>query len=66
VPKTPYTTRQLEKQASAVKKLLKEHTQSPFPLLEAQLDKIIKGYKMTLNELILMRDEIRKHRANNE
>jgi hypothetical protein len=65
-PKTPYTTRQLEKQASAAKKLLKERAQSPFPLLEARLDKIIKGHEMTLNELVLARDEIRKHRADNE
>lgn len=65
-PKTPYTTRQLEKQASAARKLLKERAQSPFPLLEARLDKIIKGHELTLNELILAKEEIRKHRANNE
>jgi hypothetical protein len=65
-PKTPYTTKQLEKQASAAKKLLKERAESSFPLLEARLDKIIKGHELTFNELVLARDEIRKYRANNE
>ena len=65
-PKIPYTTRQLKKQASAAKKLLKEHAKSSFPLLEARLDKIIKGYELMFNELVLARDEIRKYRANNE
>jgi hypothetical protein len=65
-PKTPYTTKQLEKQASTAKKLLKKHTESSLPLLEARLDKIIKGYELMFNELVLTRDEIRKYRANNK
>jgi hypothetical protein len=65
-PKTPYTTRQLERQASATRKLLREHSQSSLPLLEARLDKIIKGHELTLNELVLAKEEIRKHRANNK
>jgi hypothetical protein len=65
-PKTPYTTKQLEKQASATKKLLKKRAESSFPLLEARLDKIIKGHKLMFNELVLARDEIRKYRANNK
>jgi hypothetical protein len=65
-PKTPYTAKQLEKQASAAKRLLKERAESLFPLLEARLNKIIKGHELTLNELVLARDEIRKYRANNE
>ena len=64
--KTPYTTRQLEKQASAARKLLRERVQSPLPLIEERLDKIIKGHELTLNELVLSREEIRKHRAENE
>ncbi|KAJ8225492.1 hypothetical protein LV156_009112, partial [Aspergillus fumigatus] len=65
-PKTPYTTKQLKKQASTAKKLLQEHAEYSFPLLEARLDKIIKGHELTLNELVLARDEIRRYRANNE
>jgi hypothetical protein len=65
-PKISYTTKQLEKQVSAAKRLLKECAESPFSLLEARLDKIIKGYELTLNELVLARDEIRKYRANNK
>ena len=66
VSKISYTTRQLEKQASAARKLLKKYTQSPFPLLEARLDKIIKNYELTLNKLIFAKEEICKHCANNK
>ncbi|KAG2000777.1 hypothetical protein GB937_010842 [Aspergillus fischeri] len=65
-PKTPYTIRQLKKQASAIKKLLREHAHSPLPLLESRLDKIIKGHELMLNELVLTREEIRRSRAENE
>ena len=65
-PKTPYTTKQLEKQATAAKKLLREHSRSPLPLLEARLNKIIKDYKLTLNELALAREEIRKYCMENK
>jgi hypothetical protein len=65
-PKTPYTTRQLEKQASAARKLLRERAQSPLLLLDTRLDKLIKGHELALNELVLAREEIRKLRANNE
>jgi hypothetical protein len=65
-PKTPYTTRQLEKQASAARKLLREHAQSPLLLLDMWLDKLIKGHELALNELVLAREEIRKLYANNE
>jgi hypothetical protein len=46
--------------------MLMESTHSPLPLIEARLDKIIKGHESTLNELVLARDGIRKHRAENE
>jgi hypothetical protein len=65
-PKTPYTTRQLEKQASATRKLLRGRASSSLPMVEARLDKIIKGYELALNELLLTKEEIRKYRANNE
>ena len=53
-PQTPYNARQLEKQVSTVKKLLSTRSQSPIPLLEARLNKLIKGYKLYLNKLILI------------
>jgi len=65
-PKTPYNLRQLEKQASTVKTLLKRHTGSPISLLEMRLDKMIKGHEMALNEGILARQEIRELRASHE
>ena len=52
-PTTPYNLRQLEKQASTVKTLLKRHTGSPISLL----DKMITGHEMALG--ILARQEIR-------
>ena len=65
-PKTPYTTRQLEKQASTVKKLLKARTQSSSSSLEQRLEKLIKGHELHLNELILAREEIHELRASNK
>ncbi|ODM24077.1 hypothetical protein SI65_01667 [Aspergillus cristatus] len=65
-PKTPYNLRQLEKQASTVKTLLKGHTQNPPSVLEMRLDKIIKGHEMALNEAILARQEIHELRASHE
>ncbi|ODM17100.1 hypothetical protein SI65_07499 [Aspergillus cristatus] len=65
-PKTPYNLRQLEKQASTVKTLLKRHTGSPISLLEMRLDKMIKGHEMALNEGILACQEIRELRASHE
>ncbi|KAI9045201.1 Pogo transposable element [Aspergillus affinis] len=65
-PKTPYTTRQLEKQASTAKKLLKARTQSPSSSLETRFDKLIKGHELHLNELILAREEIHELRLSHE
>ena len=65
-PKTPYTARQLEKQVSTVKKLLKARTQSPSSSLEQRLEKLIKGHELHLNELTLAREELRKLRASNK
>lgn len=62
-PKTPYTTRQLEKEASTTRGLLKERAYSPLPLLEARFDKIIKSHELALNERIFSREEIRKYIA---
>ncbi|ODM19967.1 hypothetical protein SI65_04953 [Aspergillus cristatus] len=65
-PKTPYNLRQLEKQASTVKTLLKGHTQNPPSVLEMRLDKMIKGHEMALNEGILACQEIQELRASHE
>ena len=65
-PKTPYTARQLEKQVSTFKKLLRARTQSPSSSLETRLYKLIKGHELHLNELILAREEIHELRISNE
>ncbi|RJE22627.1 Pogo transposable element [Aspergillus sclerotialis] len=64
-PQTPYNTKQLEKQVSTVKKLLNTRSRSPIPSLEARLNKLIKGYELHLNELILAREELHDLRASN-
>jgi hypothetical protein len=66
VPKTPYTTRQLEKQVSTTRKLLRGYISSSLPIVEARLNKIIKSYKLALNKFLFTKEEIRKYRANNK
>jgi hypothetical protein len=66
---SPHNAKQLEKQASTVKKLLRvrsQRSQSPSALLETRFDNIIKGHELNLNELVLAREEIREYRALNE
>jgi hypothetical protein len=65
-PKTPYTTRQLEKQVLAVRKILSAHIHSPSSSLETCLDKLIKGHELYLNKLILARKELHNLYASNK
>ena len=65
-PKTPYTTRQLEKQASLFKRMLKQSTPPPLFTLEAWMDKIIKGHEMALNEAIIAQHELQEIQASHE
>ena len=65
-PKTPYNSRQLEKQASIFKNMLKQHTPPPLSALEARMDKIIKGHGLAMNEAIIARHELREIRASHE
>ena len=65
-PKTPHNTRQLEKQASLFKKMLKQSTPPPLSVLEVRMDKIIKGHEMALNEAIIARHELQEIQASHE
>ena len=65
-PKTPYTARQLERQALAVTKILRACTLSPSSSLELRLEKLIKGHELHLNELVLARKEMQDSRASNK
>ena len=64
--KTPYNKRQLEKEASVYKKMLKQHTPPPLSVLEMRMDKMIKGHENALNEALIARHEIREIKASNE
>lgn len=66
VPKTPYNLKQLKKQESTLKKLLREHTYSPPTPTKAVLDHIIKGCEMAINNTILLRKEVQNLRAAHE
>lgn len=65
-PKTPGNPRQLEKQASRFKNMLKQHTPPPLSALEMRLDKMIKGHEKALNEAIIARHEVKEIRASHE
>jgi hypothetical protein len=58
----PYTTSQLEKQVSTMKRLLIERSYSPLSLLESSFNKI-KTYKLMFSKLGLIKKEIRKQHA---
>ena len=65
-PKTPYNPKQLEKQASTIKKLLRGRTCSPSPPTKAALDQLVKGCEMAMNSAILLAKENQDLRATNE
>jgi hypothetical protein len=58
MPKTPYNLKQLKKQETTLKKLLREHIYSPPTPTKAALDHIIKGCEMVINNTILLRKEV--------
>ena len=49
MPKTPHNLKQLEKQASTIKKLLRNRTQSPSSPTKSALDQLIKGCEIAMN-----------------
>ena len=65
-PKTPRTVIQLQKQASMVKDLLKQRSNSPPSPLNTLLDQIIKGHSIALHNTTLLAHEIASLRAANE
>ena len=65
-PKTPRTTIQLEKQAKALKDLLKQRSKSPPSPTKTILDQIIKGHSLALHNTALLAKEVSDLRAQNE
>jgi hypothetical protein len=56
-PKTPYNLRQLEKQASTIKKLLRHCTQSPPSPTKTALNQLVKGFEIALNGAAILAKE---------
>ena len=46
--------------------MLKQSTPPPLSVLEVQMDKIIKGHEMALNEAIIAQHELQKIQASHE
>jgi hypothetical protein len=66
IPKTPHNLKQLKKQESTLKKLLRERTYSPPTPSKAALDQLIKGCEMAMNNAILLAKENQDLRAAHE
>jgi hypothetical protein len=65
-PKTPKTVIQLQKQASSLKELLKQRSNSPPTPSKIMLDQIIKGCSVTMHNAALLAQENANLRAANE
>ena len=65
-PKTPHNLKQLEKQASTVKKLLKRHSNSPPSPAKSAMDQLIKDCQMAMNSATILTKENHDLQAANE
>ena len=65
-PKTPRTAIQLEKQAIALKDLLKQRSKSPPSPTKAILNQIVKGHYLALHNTALLAKEVDDLRKHNE
>ena len=66
VPRTPHNLKQLEKQASTIKSLLRHRTQSPSSTTKYALDQLIKGCEIAINGGALLAKENQDLRAAHE
>jgi hypothetical protein len=66
VPKTPYNLKQLNKQASTIKKLLRHRTQSPPSPTNRALNQLVKGFEIALNGAAILAKENQDLRAAHE
>ena len=65
-PKTPANLKQLNRQASSIKALLKQRSQSPPTPTNMAIDQLLKGYQLSLQSNAILLKEIRDLRAENE
>jgi len=65
-PRTPHNLRQLEKQVSTIKKLLRQRTQCPPSPTKSALNQFVKGCEMAMNSAIILSKENQDLRAAHE
>ena len=65
-PKTPFTEKDLRRQASSIKALLRTRSRSPPSPSDRALNQLIKGFQLQLQSHILQAQEIKELRAANE
>src|SRR5580700_11897298 len=66
IPETPHNTTQLELQSKAIKDYIKRRTKSPPSPTDYALNQLVKGCQMAMNSAILLAEENRQLRAENE
>src|SRR5450432_3333418 len=66
IPETPHNTAQLELQSKAIKDYIKRRTKSPPSPTDLALNQLVKGCEMAMNSAVLLREEVRQLRAENE
>jgi hypothetical protein len=66
IPETPYNTAQLELQSKAIKDYIKRRTRSLLSLTDLALNQLVKGCEMAMNSAILLREEVRQLRIENQ
>lgn len=64
--KTPHNSRQLDRQASIYKGMLRQNTPPPLDVLEMRMDKMVKGHQIALNEAIIARKEFQEIKVSHE
>jgi DDE superfamily endonuclease len=65
-PETPYNTTQLERQAKAIKEYMNRRTNSPPSPTDLALNQLVKGCHMAMHNAVLLADENRQLRTENE
>ena len=66
VPETPHNTAQLELQSKAIKDYIKRRTKSPPSPTDLALTQLVKGCQMAMNSAVLLAEENKQLRAENE
>src|SRR5450432_2211420 len=66
IPETPHNTTQLELQSKAIKDYIKRRTRSPPSPIDLALNQLVKGCEMAMNSAVLIVEENRQLRIENQ